>query len=69
MYINKEKMEHLSKLRDDIIKYVTAYFNPDPWKEQGYLYYETMLERTGGAFKDFKRRRSHSSNQNYARNV
>ena len=54
MYINKEKMEYLSKLRDDIIRYVTGYFNPDPWKEQGYLYYETMLERMGGAFKDFK---------------
>ena len=54
MYINKEKMEYLSKLRDYIVRDVTGYFNPDPWEDQGYLYYERTLERMGGSFTDFK---------------
>ena len=54
MYINKEKMEYLSKLRDYIVRDVTGYFNPDPWEDQGYLYYERTLERMGCSFTDFK---------------
>lgn len=54
MYINKEKMEYLSKLRDYIVRDVTGYFNPDPWEDHGYLYYESTLERMGGSFTDFK---------------